>query len=229
MTMPRGRICLGSLGMGRSDLASRITRDDVDILLGVYRERYAHLRHFQQMRAAYFNFYLAIVGISVAAAVPLYLTSPRTVPDEAKVLIPALVWLISILTMVRAERWGGHISHEIRYIRNLEGALAANLSTPATIGVRSSGDPLRSVEYDRPLWSRDRSIDVPASFIGGILSAIIFIALASPLNYWGYLGALGVIAVPWLWRSEVAHLRTRHELCCEAGQTRQTGEDQRDS
>ena len=100
-------------------MEAKLTKQEHDILLEIYRQRYEHVRHLQQMRATYFNLYVAVIGFSVAALVSIF-SDFRTLLAEAAVLIGGLLWIISILTMMRSERWGGHISHDLRAIREIQ-------------------------------------------------------------------------------------------------------------
>lgn len=194
-------------------LETKLTEKEYDILLEIYRQRYEHVRHLQQMRATYFNLYVVVIGFSVAALVSV-LSEFHTLLPGAAGPIGGLLWLISILTMVRAERWGGHISHDLRAIREIQNALASQFQSVAQV-IPFNPMPLKSFEFDRPLWSRNRSIETPASMLGSVLSAI-FIGLTLPLVEWARIISTAVLVIIpiLLWRGEVSHLKRRHAKCC---------------
>jgi uncharacterized membrane protein len=197
----------------RYTLEAKLTKQEHDILLEIYRQRYEHVRHLQQMRATYFNLYVAVIGFSVAALVSIFNDS-RTLLAEAAVLIEGLLWIISILTMMRAERWGGHISHDLRAIREIQNAFASQFESVAQV-IPFNPMPLKSFEFNRPLWNRNRSIETPASMLGAVLSAI-FIGFTLPLVEWARIfgGAVLVIIPILLWRGDVSNLKRRHAKCC---------------
>jgi len=87
-------------------MAEKIPQKEFEILLEVYRQRYEHIRHLQQMRATYFNLYIAVIGFGIAAIVNIY-SDLASLPPQAAISLGSLIWIISILTMMRAERWGG--------------------------------------------------------------------------------------------------------------------------
>jgi hypothetical protein len=194
-------------------MEAKLTQQEYDILLEIYHQRYEHVRHLQQMRATYFNLYIAVIGFSVAALVSIF-SDFRIIPAEAAVLIGGLLWIISILTMMRAERWGGHINHDLRAIREIQNAFASQFESVAQV-IPFNPMPLKSFEFDRPLWNRNRSIETPASMLGAVLSAI-FVGFTLPLVEWARIvsGAVLVIIPILLWRGEVSNLKRRHAKCC---------------
>jgi uncharacterized membrane protein len=165
------------------------------------------------MRATYFNLYVAVIGFSVAALVAVF-SDYRTFVAEATGLILGLVWIISILTMMRAERWGGHISHDLRAIREIQNAFASQFESVAQI-IPFNATPLKSTEFDRPLWNRNRSIETPTSVLGAMISAV-FLGFTLPLVGWAQVASSGALAIIpiLLWRGEVASLKRRHAKCC---------------
>lgn len=184
-----------------------------DILLEIYRQRYEHVRHLQQMRATYFNLYIVVIGFSVAALVSVF-SNVYELPWDAVVLIAGMVWIISILTMMRAERWGGHISHDLRSIREIQNLFASQYNLVSKI-IPVNPTPLKGLELNRPLWDRSRSIETPASMLGALISAI-FIGYTLPFLWWVriIIGVVLVIIPILLWRSEVSNLKKRHQKCC---------------
>jgi hypothetical protein len=194
-------------------LEERLTKPEYDILLEIYRQRYEHVRHLQQMRATYFNLYVGVIGFSIAAVVSIY-GDFRTFPVEAAILIGGLIWIISILTVMRAERWGGHISHDLRAIREIQNAFASQFESVAQV-IPFNPTPLKSFEFDRTLWNRNRSIETPTSMLGAVLSAI-FISFTLPLDEWvRVVGGAALVIIPiLLWRLEVSNLKRRHAKCC---------------
>jgi membrane protein implicated in regulation of membrane protease activity len=194
-------------------MAEKIPQKEFEILLEVYRQRYEHIRHLQQMRATYFNLYIAVIGFGIAAIVNIY-SDLASLPPQAAISLGSLIWIISILTMMRAERWGGHINHDLHAIREIQNVFASNFKAFADV-IPFNPTPLKTFEFDRPLWNRNRSIETPTSVLGAIISAT-FIALSLPLPYWAQLssGTLLVILSIFLWRSEVSNLKKRHVKCC---------------
>jgi len=116
--------------------------------------------------------------------------------------------------MMRAERWGGHISHDLRAIREIQNEFASQFESVAQV-IPFNPKPLKSFEFDRPLWNRNRSIETPASMLGAVLSAVS-IGFAVPLVGWARIVVGGVLVIIpiLLWRGEVSHLQRRHAKCC---------------
>jgi hypothetical protein len=188
------------------------------VLLATYNQRYEHVRHVQQMRAAYFNLYAAIIGAGLAAATTL-LTQFKELPGEVPFSLGLFLYVISILTMMRSERWGGHISHDLRTIRELQNIFSSRYASLGKV-IPVHKRPMTSFEYDRPLWSRNRSIETPASVLGAFASsAVVGYGMALwGLPEWvcaiaGFGFAVGAIL---LWRAEVENLKKRHAECCVA-------------
>lgn len=202
-----------TVGDGSRSVEEKLNAQEHDILMEIYRQRYEHVRHVQQMRATYFNLYVAVIGFSVAALVSIF-SDFRTSQGEAGALIWGLLWMMSILTMMRAERWGGHISHDLGVIRRIQNAFASRSESVARV-TPFNPKPLTSLEFDRPLWDRNRSIETPASMLGALLSAL-FVGFALPLATSPriLIGAALVIIPILMWRGEVSNLKKRHAKCC---------------
>jgi hypothetical protein len=189
-----------------------LNSQEQEILLEVYRQRSNHVRHVQQMRATYFNLYVAVIGFGVAAAAGIYKLG-QGLPWEAILPIGGLIWVMSILTMMRSERWGGHISHDTRAIREIQNIFSSQHKVVAKV-MPVNPTPLKSLEYDRPLWDRNRSIETPASVLGAIVSGLI-VAFAMSPDLWGAIVGVLLIVIPiLLWRGEVSNLKKRHAKCC---------------
>jgi hypothetical protein len=197
----------------------------MQVALEIYGQRYQHVRHLEQMRATYFNLYLAVVGVAIGAVATICAqSSGRAI--EAVLVVCGVVWAFSILSMMRSERWGGHITHDLRAIRVLDNHfIAGYLFLGKAIPVR--GNPLRSLKFDRPLWSRDRSIETPTCILGAVLSGAVLGGATYPAFTTAHVlpsaaAAVGslvlglvLIGVPFrVWRGEVRHLEERHKPCC---------------
>lgn len=184
-----------------------------EVLLELYRQRYEHVRHLQQMRATYFNYYLTVIGFSVAATATVYVQF-QSLPREATAVIGGLIWLISIFTMMRSERWGGHISHDICTIRRLNNVFSSRFRLVNSI-LPLNTTPIVSLEFDRPLWDRNRSIETPASILTAILISFLIAWVLSDELWARTLIAAALVPLPvLLWRAEVSNLKRRHAKCC---------------
>lgn len=184
-----------------------------DVLLKIYSQRYEHVRHLQAMRATYFNLYIVVIGFSVAAFVSIS-NDLSTFIDEAAAIVGGMIWTFSMITMIRAERWGGHISHDLCTIRRIHNVLISDYAFLSDI-IQTRPSMLTSIEYDRPLWSRNRSIETPTSILGCFICAI-FIGYFVPFVVWLKIGvSIFLIILPIIaWRSEVSNLKHRHARCC---------------
>ena len=192
----------------------KLHTDELAILLNLHKNSYDHVRAMLKARSSYFNFYILVIGIAFAAYSQIY---DPLVPfnSPAILLLSALVYFISIFTMMRAERLTGHIAHDLHAIRRAQNIFAS--SFPRTAGDVSPFDPdvSEGVSFDRHLLDRNRSVEAPSSILGGIASAIAF-SLATGLPCWSIsLLSIGLGAIPYiLWAAEVRHLKTRHQRCC---------------
>jgi hypothetical protein len=196
--------------------AEPLEKGALEALLEVYRQRYEHVRHVQQMRATHFNLYLLVMAAGVGALVNLYPAKQTTgeILWVATVAIGLAIWATGILTMMRSERWGGHIIHDLRVVRQIHNLLAIEyVAIRNTLPERS--ELLASIEFDRPFWSRNRSIETPVSMLGALLG-IAIIAVALPFLVWAQfaVGAIMFLFTIWQWRAEVANLKKRHANCC---------------
>jgi MFS family permease len=194
-------------------MKAKLTQLEYNTLLEIYRQSYEHVRHLQKMRATYFNFYILVIGFSVAALVSVF-SSPSSDPWRAVIFIGGLIWIISIFTMIRSERWGGHITHDLRKIRIIQNTFASQFESVAEV-VPNETEWLENFKFDRSLWDRNRSTETPVSILGAIICAI-FIGFALSKICWLQIacGLLLVIIPLILWRSEVSNLKKRHAKCC---------------
>lgn len=187
---------------------------DEAVILEIFKNRYQQVQHLQQMRASYFNIYIAVIGFSVTAIFS-FGGDGLTAPWAPAVLYPSLlIWIISIFSIMRAERWGGHISHDLNAIRKIQNFFARRYKSVEGI-IPINDSPLTSIEFDRPLWNRNRGIETPIFMTSAILSALMTAYFIS--SSWELKMALGVflVACPVLvWRAEVSNLLKRHARCC---------------
>jgi hypothetical protein len=181
-----------------------------EILLDIYRQRYQQIQHFQQMRATYFNIYVAVIGFSVATIFSTdKLKSPLAIP-----ILAALIWVISIFSIMRAERWGGHISHDLNAIRKIQNHLSERYEAIEAL-FPVNPRPLTSIEFNRPPWSRNRSIETLLFMAGAMISAIA-VAYDLPGNpeIRVLTGILLFVFPILIWRAEVSNQLKRHANCC---------------
>ena len=182
-------------------------------LLDSFGEAYAHARHTQSMRATYFNIYIVVLGISIGALINVA-TRDANPQWETMVSLAAIAFLVSALSMIRSERWGGHIIHNLRTVREISNILGQHYSSISLI-TPYSPSPLQNLAFGRPLWDRSRSIETPAAFLGGALS-LAYIASWLPWSIPAklVLPIVGAIALYLLYRAEINHLVERHQNCC---------------
>jgi hypothetical protein len=194
-------------------MATTKTRTE-EIILEIYRQRYRHVQHLQQMRATYFNIYVAVIGFSVAAMTSFEGSTFGAHPPVATLALSMLIWIISVFSIMRSERWGGHISHDLNAVRKIQNFFARRYK-PLDAIVQINERPLTSLEFDRPLWNRNRSIETPIFMIGAIISGLLVAGSSSlDLEYQAILGVLLVVSPIIIWRAEVSNLLKRHASCC---------------
>lgn len=192
-------------------MAIKSDAHESEIMLEIYKQRHGQVQHLQQMRATYFNLYIAVVGISVSSIFGIYGNLER-IPLEITLFIGGLIYIVSLLSIMRAERWGGHIIHDLRAIRKIQNYYSSKHKVVADV-IPFNAKPLSSLEFDRPLWDRNRSIETPTMMLGAILGALL-IGYFAPLNYsWIITGLMVVLAIL-VWRAEISNLLKRHAKCC---------------
>lgn len=225
-----------TVSTGRDQMDER----ESEVTLEVYVQAWEQVRHAQHMRATYFNFYLAIVGASITVPVAMF-SSTRPWPWEVFGLVGLVVWLAGILTLARIVRLTGLVTHELHTVRQIRSLFRDRYPSlvPALPRRRPS---IEGVELDRPLWSRNRTIEPLAC----VLISSLWIGMAvvaapvkelSIFNFvvsTGKTGAkvqsyfwtipklwvqillvfLGVLFILWEWRAEVGHQLEKHSQCC---------------
>lgn len=194
-------------------MSRKISQQENEIFLEIYRQNYIHVRHLQKMRATYFNFYIGFIGISIAAVVSTYVKN-TTIPVSIPISIVSLIWIISILTMMRAERWGGHISHNLKGIRDIQNIFSSQ-SKSLGQAIINNPKPLTGIEFDRPLWSMNRSIETPTAILGAVLCALYISCNLSLNEFCRIIIGVDLAVIPiLLWRLEVSNLIKMHVNCC---------------
>jgi uncharacterized membrane protein YfcA len=163
------------------------------------------------MRATYFNLYIAVVGIGISAIFGIYGNLNR-IPITIILSISGLIYIMSLLSIMRSERWGGHIIHDLRAVRKIQNHYSSKNKAIRDI-IPLNPKPMSSFEFDRPLWDRNRSIETPAMIIGSIMSALLIGYFLSPPYNW-ILAFLLIILPILVWRAEVNNLLRRHAKCC---------------
>lgn len=194
----------------------------LDVLLAEYHEKYHHVQHIQAMRASYFNFFIIVIGFCVAAIASIYAAGKAQAFPGLLPSIGVIMFLISMLTLLRSERWGGHISHDLRAVRVIQKKLATSYQYLRDIEP-DYDNPLTSLQFDRKPWDREKTIDPLAAIVGASLSgAFIGVELSVALesstlirllaSFFGLLIGAGVAY--WQWTLEVKYLEKRHQNCC---------------
>jgi hypothetical protein len=204
-----------------------------EALLAVYHEAYEHARHSQQRNSTYFNFFLLIVGTAVAALLSI-LTREATSKELshsdvntigfAVIAIGVVIWLISVLTMQKAELIGAHISHDLIKVRRTHIILRERYPSVAAV-VSSRKDPSEHLGPNRKLTDTHRIPEPLAAFIGAINGAVIALSQLGVLltDSLGLDLVIGVVVgssviggvLPYhLWRRVKDAQVDRHRDCC---------------
>jgi hypothetical protein len=192
---------------------------DEEIVLEVFKQRYQHVEHLQQMRATYFNIYIAVIGFSVTTMFGGFGNISLSGYSPSPLLyLSILIFIVSIFSIMRSERWGGHISHDLIAIRRMQNFFTHRYKSVEEI-IPTNLKPSTSLEFDRPLWNRNRSIETPIFMTGALISAVM-IAYFTPAVLEGQL-FLGILLLAFsilIWRAEVSNLLKRHAKCCLSSQ-----------
>ncbi len=189
-------------------------KGEVEIALGVYTQAYESVRHAQKMRTEYFNIYIVILGASIAALMSLSGSPTAFLRIEGYAGVGILVWLTGILTLARIERLTGLVTHDLHTVRQVRAIFRQEFPdlAPALPRARAS---IKGLEFDRPVWSRDRTIE-PIACMLAACTGIGITLLAVPLGGWlkTLLFALGSLFVLWCWAGEVGYQHEKHAKCC---------------
>jgi hypothetical protein len=191
-----------------------------DSLLEIYKQAYEHVRHSENQRANYLNFFLAFFGVTVAALLAGLNISGGKVqspPWEVFAVAGFVIWIMGILTYVRTERWGGHITHDLRVVRQIHAILGSvkDFDIISEVVPEKSEDILNDISFRRSLIDRNKDTSPLIGMLGALLGIVLF-AIVLPLPYWvniiiGFVGALFTIIQR---EEEILNLERRHRKCC---------------
>jgi hypothetical protein len=189
-----------------------------EILLQIHGEAYEHVRHAEQMRATYLNHYLTIVGIGITAWIAIFeisKSSVQPIPKEWPIALGLVIWGMGILTVMRAERWSGHITHDLRVVRQIHSILGAEHPLVHRVVPERQGDLLAGIAFRRTLTDRNKDISPLAGMLGALVG-IGIVAFELPAPDWirisvGVLGALFAFVQQ---QEEIVNLEERHRHCC---------------
>jgi hypothetical protein len=184
------------------------------VALEIYAQAWEEVRHMQNMRTTYFNFFLVIVGTSIAAAFSFGQPNPLNLQWEIISTFGIVIWFFGVLTLVRIERLTALITHELHTVRQLRALIVSKYPVLKPSIPRSKAS-IEGVEFKRPLWSRDRSIEALACTISSCFGVGLAIFIA-PLQLWAkiVLAMVAMYSVFWAWLTEVGHQREKHSKCC---------------
>lgn len=199
---------------------------ELEAVLAVYKEAYEHLRHLQNMRATYFNFYLLAAGGAIGAVAAL--TRPGVIGSHwpTNVVLGTLITVGGVLTTARIERWIGHIAHELVTIQRLRRSLRNG--SPVLEKVLAGGARQREIGwFHRPIWSPDRTVEHLACILGSLAGVVLSLSAAPYPCPPGrlLLGSVLAAAVLGEWFAEAKHQRTKHLACCRTPPGQSTGEE----
>lgn len=184
-----------------------------ELLIELLEQRYLHLQHLQQMRATYFNIYIAVIGFSIAAVWGWYEKS-GSISSGIATLFSSIIYVVSFISMMRSERWGGLISHEIITIRKGQNLLSQKYENIRKVFPINS-HPAHHVEFGKTLFSRSRSIETPFMMLGCFISAAL-IGISGFYSFSWIIGGVLIILALLNWNAEVQSLKKRHASCCLA-------------
>ncbi len=151
---------------------------EVELLLGLYKERYEQARTIEQLRATYFNIYIVIMGAALAALADALSRVALTDLGSIGAIVGGAMWGMSLLTIMRAERFGGHISHNLKGVSRIRKQLA--IKYPVVQAVLPDSTRRDGLDFRRPPWSRNKSIETLAGIVGaGAGSLLVALSLVN--------------------------------------------------
>lgn len=185
----------------------------LEALLAVHQEAYNHVRHVQSMRGMYFNIYIVIIGAALAAL--LSLDDKGEINFSTSVLMLGIVvWIVSIFSIMRAERWTGHIIHDLITVRLAQNKLRIFFPTIDSV-IPNESDPDNAIEFSRRLSDLNRSIETQIIIVTTVASAIgiaFYSGLVLPAQI--MLGIILVFVPFFIFQREITHIVARHDHCC---------------
>jgi len=175
------------------------------------------LRHCQQMRAAYLNFYLVIFSASFAAFIAV--SSSSTLKQQVSALLGTIigvfVTIMGLISLMRAERWTGHILHNLFIYRRIRHELQQR--TPMLKRVYVGNPKLAATdEFRKSPLDRSKSVDSVVAMVGAATGGLPFLLYAPPDRALLAVSVAVVMAISPIvvWWREVAYLEARHRECC---------------
>lgn len=173
-------------------MSEEIKDSEVGLLLEFYKQRYEHARMSEQLRASYFNIYVVVLGAGLAALADVLSRVPINQIGSIGLIIGSVMWGMSVLTIMRAERLGGHISHDLRAVSRIRRQLAQ--AYPMVQKVLPDPKRKNALDFRRPPWSRDKSVETLSAIIGtwgG--SSLLAVSITDPRESFLILGLSGIL------------------------------------
>jgi hypothetical protein len=183
---------------------------------GLMQEAMVHLRHCQQQRAVYLNLYVLLY----AAALGAYVTVNHEdvfAKDAAALsyILAGLVWVLGIVTIMRAERFTGHMIHDRLIARRLRDKLRQVLPALRLV-YRGHLQLVARDEFRRSPLNVTKAVDSLIGMLGAATGGLPFV-LIPPYNsrLIGVSIAVALTIIPVVvWRREVKGLEDQHRECC---------------
>lgn len=199
-----------------SDEPQPIPSDDQEIMLEIYRQKYGHIRHAQQMRATYFNFFLLVTVGSMAAWGQILLEDAPN--GLAAASVGFAIWLVGVLTLHRVTLWSYHIRHDLVALRCIQNLFVEH--NPATLGrVLAKQTKLdMGMELSRAVFSFSKSIEEGAATVGSVLGALCILVtpLLTGASLWVVMTIPVSIALLWstyhIRRKQISKLTASHKV-----------------
>jgi hypothetical protein len=176
-----------------------------------------HLRHCEQLRATYLNFYLFLYAAAIGAIVAIHdlVAADPNVVIYTSWFIGIFVWVMGLITVARAERWTGHILHNLFTFRRLKHILQENTPLLSRELLRNP-KLIATDEFRRLPWSSAKSIDTLLAILCAATGGLVGILYPPGKDIRIGIVVAVIIAVSPLiiWVREVINLEKAHKKCC---------------
>ena len=162
-------------------MAEETKSAEIRVLLELYRQRYEHARMSEQLRATYFNIYIVVLGAGLAALADALSRASLTQIGPVGQIVGSVIWAMSLLSIMRSERFGGHISHDLKAVSRIRKQFAQMYPVVQVM----LPDPKRkdTLGFCRLPWSRDKSVETMAGILGALAGSTLLAISLTDLEW----------------------------------------------
>lgn len=190
---------------------------DQSTIVSLLTEAMNHLRHCQQLRASYLNFYLVLYAAAFGAFIAIsdFESADKNLVALTSWGIGIFVWITGLITVMRAERWTGHTLHNLFIFRRLRHILQER-NPLLRRAFKKKPKLVATNEFRRFPWSRAKAIDSFLAMIGAATGGLPWIVYPPENEITLGVAVAIIIAISPLivWWREVTYLEKAHREYC---------------